>query len=532
VTHGAPPRTAPLSAGQDWIFYREHIESFQDMLTFSVSLPDGASQADVRAALGRTAAAHEALRTRIEGQGRRRTLVIEPPDRAVDLLDLRTCQAPDPAPGALPRWHEELMSGPVDLAAGAARCLLASTPSERRLVIRIHHAMCDGLAIDVLLRDLLSALCGLPVPAAPRQLSDPGLDRDHDLERRNTARWLDSLAGAPASVTFTARRMVWQPDHGERIAEFRLNRRVTARLRRVADTSRVTFAALWLALVHAWTSQYAREHDLVMSMMSAGRRHRDDYGIVANVAQPLWLRVTGHPDDTIGRRIAAVHDALMQRLPWTPYDSVGFWEALCDSVRRRGGVWRPALNTNLHFFGGPNLPQPLHEESHAICSGALAGPVRTISTASLPGSSWADLRAESVVRGGELACWLFAGQAVWSRRAPAELAGDLVRLATLAAAGDLDAPVEAAGVPALQPEGLVRDWRTGTRVDPALIAAALRSLPGVTSAAVHAADGRLTAEVTARRGTTAPQLEEGLAALMGDYRGVAIPETLHVTERP
>jgi hypothetical protein len=538
----AASRKVPLGASQEWVLHREQIEGQQDILVFSVNVPAEVSEEAVRMAVQQVVGAHDALRTRIVATGDRKFLIVEPADRAVEMLDWRTCHTPDPGREGLDQWHDDLLGQPVDVAEGAVRCVLAITPVQRRLVFLVHHSMCDGLAINVVVRDFLNALCGLPLPPRRRQASDHGFERNPVVEERNLDRWLGTLAGAPANVTYTARKIAMRPEEGDLVAIFRLNRQLTARLQHIAQTARSTFFALWLSLVHSWTSQYTGEHDIILAMMTANRSRRDDHDIVANISRPLWLRVAGERSDTFAQRLTAVHGALCERLPWTAYSPVRVFEALCSDARNRGSSFRPAVNTSLHILGGAHIPQGRGEERHVLCESALAGPVRVVRTADLPESSWSDLRVESVVKGGELKFWLFMGQAIWHKRAPAELVQDLVSVVTAVSQAGLGLPVEAPGVPFLGARDWVKDRRNGSRLDLELVASVLRSIRGVTSAGVYAGrdgPGRpriVTADVTVEAGSLTEQTQALLQREFLDQvpgcRGVAVPEVWQVGSDP
>jgi hypothetical protein len=542
VTLLAQRRQVPPGATQEWIFYREDIEGKQDTLQFSVNLPEAVSERAAREALRQVAVAHEAFRTTIEARGVNRTLTVQPPGRALDAVDWRTCRAASPAPGELDLWHDSLLGEPLDMARGAVRCVLATTPAGRRLVFAVHHAMCDGVAVNIVVRDLLNALCGLPVAAGRRQSSDHGFGRDPGLERRNLTRWLGTLAGAPTNVTYAPARIMRRPEHGDKVVEFRLTREVTSRLRHVARRSRATFFALWLSMVHAWASQYAGEHDLILSMMTANRGRRDDRDIVANISLPLWLRLTGQPGDTFADRLALVQQALLERLSWTAHNPVKVFEALSEDARQRGSSFRPAVNTSLHLFGGPHLPQRGAVTRHDIRHSALADAITVISTSDIPEASWSDLRAEAVVRGGELWFWLFVGQAVWRRRSPAQLAEDLLGVVTLVSQGNLDLPLAEAAVPCLS-AGLARDGRSGSRVDIVLARSVLAALPGVTSATVTGPDGdqpgqpergitvRVAVDPGSRAGQEPGWLEREMRGCVPDCRGVVVPAAWHINGR-
>jgi Condensation domain len=530
-TEGSRP-VSPGS-GQEWVFYREDVEGRQDTLQFSVNLPETASERAVQDALRQVAVAHEAFRTTIETRGAARTLTVQPPGRALAVVDWSTCRTASPAPGELDQWHDGLLGEPLDLARGAVRCVLAVTPTERRLVFAVHHAMCDGVAVNIVIRDFLNALCGMSLAPGRRQPSDHALGRDLRLEQRNLTRWLGTLAGAPTSVTYAPARIIRQPDHGDKVVEFRLTREVTSRLQHVARRSRATFFGLWLTMVHVWASQYAGEHDLILSMMTANRGRRDDRDIVANISLPLWLRLNGQPGDTFASRLAVVQRALLERLSWTAYSPVAVFEALSGDARQRGSSFRPAVNTSLHLFGGPRLLHRAAAARHDVRHSALAAPVTVISTSDVPEASWSDLRTEGVVRGGELWFWLFVGQAVWRRRPPVQLAEDLLGVVTLVSHGNLDLPVAEAAMPCLG-AGLARDERSGSRVDLALARSVLEGLPGVTSASVTGPGdqvGQPEPGITARvavdplspAGQEPGWLEREMRRCVPDCRGVVVP---------
>jgi Condensation domain len=538
----ARPRVVPLNLSQEWTFYREEIEGGQDAIVFSVNLPEGTSEQSALGAVVQLVEAHDALRTRIAGTGTERSLIIEPPGQAVRMLGWRTCRAPDPARGSLTQWHHDLMGDPIEAAEGAVRCILAVTPTQRRIVFRVHHAVCDGYAVNVIIRDVLNALCGAGPPPARRQSSDYGFERDQEAEHRNLSKWLSTLESAPANVTYTARKMVELPSHGEQIAEFGLSRQLTSRLRRVAQAAKSTFFALWLSLMHAWASQYTGEHDLILSMMSANRRRRDDYDVVADMSRPLWIRVAGRPGDTFADRLAAVQTALLERLSWTAYNPVHLFQELCADAARRGSSFRPAVNTSMHVFGGPRISAGRSQECPVACESSLAGPVRVLRTAKLPEASWSDLKVESVVKGNELRFWVFMGQALYSRRAPGDVVEDLVSVLGAVGEGGLDLPLEVARVPRLEDGRLVKDRRSGARVDLALAASVLLDLPRVTSAVVHASGNdhgsasTITADVRVEPGSLTEQtpgwLQREFTDRLPGYRGIAVPEVWQVSSAP
>ncbi|GAA3192298.1 amino acid adenylation domain-containing protein [Actinocorallia longicatena] len=168
---------------------------FQSM---TVRTPAGLTGEELERILTAVLAAHDALRTRIDG-ATPWSLVVEPAGGrpALTRLDATGLGAPALADAAERATLEA--AGRLDPAAGRmAEFTWLDTGAEGRLVIVIHHVVVDGVSLRVLLEDLAAAAEGGALPAAPVSLREwatllEGAARDGVFDE-DAAHWLRTVA--------------------------------------------------------------------------------------------------------------------------------------------------------------------------------------------------------------------------------------------------------------------------------------------------------------------------------------------------
>jgi natural product biosynthesis luciferase-like monooxygenase protein len=257
--------------------------------------------AALEAALSELVRRHEVLRSAFRSEGGEPRAVVHP-------------HAPPPLPlddlcdEARPRARAEEIARaearrPFDLAAEAplrAR-LLRLAPGEHRLLLTLHHIVCDGPSVEVLEREVAALYGafrgGAPSPLAPlpiqyadfaewqlRTLRGPPLD---DL----LAFWKARLQGAAALAGLPTDhpRPPVQSYRGAHVP-FALPRGAVERLERLARREGATPFAALLALFAAFLQRYTGEDEVVVGTPVANRARPELEGLVGFFANTLVLR--------------------------------------------------------------------------------------------------------------------------------------------------------------------------------------------------------------------------------------------------
>nr|B0CN26.1 RecName: Full=Nonribosomal peptide synthase SfmB; AltName: Full=Glycine--[glycyl-carrier protein] ligase [Streptomyces lavendulae]ABI22132.1 putative non-ribosomal peptide synthetase [Streptomyces lavendulae] len=291
---------------------------------------------DLRGALERTALQsalsavverHEALRTGLRQIDGTLTQVVVPGVTvSLPVVDLGG-RGPDPA--QLDREVRRLARQEAQRGWNLAqppllRGLLARLADDHHvLLLCVHHAVCDGLSLQIVLRELLENYTGGGPAGAdePLQFADyvvwnNGGEEFPDPEwsaRRQAARehWSSTLAGAPQVLDLPTdrRRPPLQSYAGARVP-VRLD---TAFADRVRDWSAQRGVTPFTTLLAAYTVVLARNggaDDLLVGLPVANRSHADLAGTVGYLANTCPLRADLRADPTLGELVRDLYDRL------------------------------------------------------------------------------------------------------------------------------------------------------------------------------------------------------------------------------
>jgi len=262
---------------------------------------------------------HEVLRTRFPAAsgGRPVQRVAADPDFPFLRVDLRRLDA-ERAAAEAERQLAVDAARPFDLARGPVlRSLLFEIArGESLLGLDLHHIVCDGWSVGVLLRELAAlypAAAGRrrsPLPPLRVQYGDFAVRQREWLHgevlEHQLAFWRQRLAGAPVLELPTDRpRPEVQAFRGRRTG-FRLDAAATAGLRRLG---RDAGATLFMVLLAAWKALVFRitgQHDLVVGTPIAGRNRPELEPLVGFFVNSLALRTDLGGDPTVAEVIARV----------------------------------------------------------------------------------------------------------------------------------------------------------------------------------------------------------------------------------
>ncbi|WP_156727717.1 non-ribosomal peptide synthetase [Streptomyces apocyni] len=260
------------------------------------------------AAIRRTVARHDVLRSRFELGDHCLRQTVEPhwgqDVTVLDLTDLPLRKAKARAAAHV----QEVGRRVYDLATGPLfeASVLALAPDEHVLVFGVHHIVCDGWSVRVLLaevsahyRDIASGRATtLPEPLLQYQ-DFAAWEREPAHEARldgDLAYWRAELAGAPAELALRPDRLR-PPVHSGRgeTVHFEVPPDVTAELTELAHAHRTTLFSVLLAAFQAVLARWTGQQDLLVGVPVAGRTRpelEDLIGLFVNI-----LPIRGRLDD-------------------------------------------------------------------------------------------------------------------------------------------------------------------------------------------------------------------------------------------
>ena len=305
---------APLSFPQLRLWFLAQLDGASSAyhLPLALRLSGPLDRAALQTALDRVLARHESLRTRF-------VLADGEPEQHID----------DPAP--FPLVHHDL-TGATDAAAEQQRLvaaeaaapfdlvrgplvrgrLIALGAQEHTLLLTLHHIVCDGWSVGVLLRELGSLYAAargsgvgtvpVPVPEPAVQYPDFALWQREQLTPENTAPqadyWRRTLAGAPAVCDLPADRpRPARQDFAGGMVPCDLDVELTDRLKALGRRNGTTLFTLLLAGWAALISRLSGQQEVVIGTASAGRGQagtESAIGVFTNML-PLRLDTGGTP---------------------------------------------------------------------------------------------------------------------------------------------------------------------------------------------------------------------------------------------
>ncbi|WP_206794715.1 non-ribosomal peptide synthetase [Amycolatopsis sp. MtRt-6] len=303
----------PLTAAQTELWYRW--EEARDKAIFNV-----AGYYDIRgpfdpelwtAAVRQVVREAETLRVRFEVVGEEPRQVVEPAGVDVPVLDLSG--EPDPAAAA-----EALMWAgvrtPFDPSVPLVpRCVLYRLgPGRWRFFMCLHHLAADGFSQGLLLKRLTDVYDAL---VSGRPSDDDALpplavlvddDRTYhsgsaefDTDR---ALWTERFPDPPELISLSTRAPVLATDVVRRSAW--LSRADSERLKESAWQARVALPELVVAATAAFVRRMTGSPDVLLTLLTTGRRGAATRRIPGVLANPLPLPLTVRPDLTRGELLA------------------------------------------------------------------------------------------------------------------------------------------------------------------------------------------------------------------------------------
>ncbi|MFF4977920.1 amino acid adenylation domain-containing protein [Streptomyces sp. NPDC001083] len=270
------------------------------------------------------AARHDVLRSRY-ALGERQLLVTVDPQwgQEVTLLDL-SGSAPAEVRRRAEEYVQEVGRRSYDLEKGPLfeAAVLTLGPDDHLLVLGVHHIVCDGWSVKVVLSELAAHYRDLTagrtpaLPAPELQYQDyAAWERGPEHAARLAADlsyWQEQLAGAPTELALPCDRE--RPEvHGGRGAtvRFRVSPRDTAALAELARSGRTTLFTTLLAAFQVVLARWTGQRDLLVGVPVAGRTRSELEGLIGLFVNILPIR--GILDESLpfDAFLSRVHDTVL-----------------------------------------------------------------------------------------------------------------------------------------------------------------------------------------------------------------------------
>lgn len=486
----------PLSFAQHRLWFLEQFEPGLPMGRVPLTLKlEGPLQVELlQQALARVVARHEALRTVFaqEDAGPVQRVL---PEGEVEFhqLDLSKLDANEQA-RQLADQSQRVLERPFDLSTGPLLRILVARQSADLWEVRIvlHHIICDGWSLEVLLRDVAAAYTALVHRSEPQlpplsiQYPDfAAWQQSQDAEGRLSAGleyWKQRLDGAPDWLDLPTDfpRRITQEVRGATQSAL-VPPEVAARVEKLSVQRNLTPFAIYLAAFQAMLARYSGSHDLCVGVPVAGRSHIDLENLIGCFLNTVVVRADLSDNPTV----SALFEQLRNHLPEDLSHADVPFEKLVEALAVHRHAGRLPLVQTLFLF------QTL--QGHPERVGDLR--LRKVDVDYRPLAAY-DLTLVMEPRGKEMTATLAYNQELYTDETAARLLDSYL---TLVAAMTLHADLHLAELPLPTPSHrslMLGGWNDtdrapeGSQLVHDLVAAQAARTPD--SVAVIADDGQLT----------------------------------------
>jgi amino acid adenylation domain-containing protein len=302
----------PVSFAQQrlWFFQQMYPGSAAYNVPIAMRLTGRLDVSHLGAALCEVTRRHEVLRTSIDLiDDQPVQLISEEAGVELPVLDLSALPAAVREAEAR-RVATEEVTRAFDLRRGPllrAR-VLRLAPEEHVLLLVIHHIICDGWGIGVMMNEVTALYAAYtagrePVlPELPIQYADFAVWQREwltgEVLEEQLTYWREQLSGAPPLLALPTDRPRPQVQtlNGTHF-EFALPEGLPARLRQLCRGEGVTMFMLLLGAFQALLSRYSGQRDVLVGTPIAGRNRREVEGLIGFFANTLVLRadLSGEP---------------------------------------------------------------------------------------------------------------------------------------------------------------------------------------------------------------------------------------------
>jgi amino acid adenylation domain-containing protein len=315
----------PASFGQRRLWFLDQFEPASAAYNVPIAMRiAGALDADaIERSLAAVVEHHEALRTRFElEEGEPAQVIVSELAVPLAVVDLTDTPAEQREARAQEILSEESLR-PFDLARGPLirATLLRLAPADHVLLLTLHHIVCDGWSLGILLRELSSVynelVSGRPaaLPALEIQYADYSVWLREWLEggelQRQLAYWKQQLSAVPVLQLQTdrPRPLVWS-SKGAKLP-IALPLKLADEVSAIARKERATPFMALLAAFQALLQRYTSQDDIAVGSPIAGRNRVEVEPLIGFFVNTLVLRTNLSGDPTFRELLARVRDVTL-----------------------------------------------------------------------------------------------------------------------------------------------------------------------------------------------------------------------------
>ncbi|PKV11645.1 non-ribosomal peptide synthetase [Xanthomonas prunicola] len=331
-------RPLPLSFAQQRLWFLSQLDPHTDLaylVSTGVHLDGALDLPALRKALDRIVARHETLRTRIVASAGQPQQEVLPADTGFALRHSDLSALDDPASRVRQLCADERQTTFAPGTALVRGHLLRLAPQRHVLLITLHHLVCDGWSMGVLIEELGTLYSAYarqehdPLPPLALQYADVAVWQrrwlEGDVLQRQLDYWRERLHDAPRLLALPTdhTRPARQDFHGDTIA-FSLPAAVSAGLHTLSlhhgVTPFMTLLAAWALLLH----RYSGQDEVVIGSPLAGRDRSELEPLIGFFVNTVALRIDLSGRPTVAQLLERVCCAVLgaQAHQDLPFDRV------------------------------------------------------------------------------------------------------------------------------------------------------------------------------------------------------------------
>ncbi|MGH1486105.1 MAG: amino acid adenylation domain-containing protein [Cellvibrionaceae bacterium] len=285
--------------------------------SISLSLPDSIDKEVFSKALHKLAERHEALRMNVSEDGQS-IYFKESIDIPIQIIDLSENQSNNSL--SIVTIVDKEMRTPFDLGAGplvrASICLLPDKAT--RIILTLHHIICDGWSFGILLTELPAIYTGLlntqvvelPIPDSYEKYS---LLEQQDTRNADLAYWLQQHSPPALDLDLPADfpRPAQRTYAAERIDSV-IDKELTQQLRMLSRKTKTGFFALTYAAFCTYIAKLSQRDDFVIGVPYAGQLSSGMMHLVGHCVNVLPFRVNVSFEQTFSEFLQSLNTRLLE----------------------------------------------------------------------------------------------------------------------------------------------------------------------------------------------------------------------------
>jgi tyrocidine synthetase-3 len=163
------------------------------------------------------------------------------------------------------------------------------------LLVDMHHIICDGVSVDVMIKEFAALYENRSLPGLRLQYKDYSYWQTHPqvkagIKKQETY-WLKEFAGElPVLDLYTDYpRPAFQDFQGSTL-QFQLGPGKTKALNKIAQAEEATLFMVMMAVYNIFLSKLSTREDIIVGIPAAGRNHADLQGIIGMFVKTLPMR--------------------------------------------------------------------------------------------------------------------------------------------------------------------------------------------------------------------------------------------------